>query len=344
MNKRLESILSYPIAKEPAYGVPVPVTEVVYWLRLPLPFALNHINLWLIDKGNSWALVDTGCSTRITRTVLDGLLENEFQQKPIDQIIITHFHPDHIGLARFLANHFNCETWMTLETQKMLMSLLTANTTDRDGNIRRFYTQHGVQTPEPFIEYCIGKTYRAIVSGMPDDVNIIEDQTVIKIGEHHWRAIVTGGHAVGHTSLYCDELKLLISGDQILPEITSNISVQAQITAEYPLQLYMDSFSKFSEIQHEVLVLPSHGKVFQGIKERIMEIKLHHNKMLEKVMDICEQPVTAAESVPKLFQGKLDSLNNIFAFGESLAHLEHLANNGQLQRHKDNGVIRFLQP
>lgn len=337
------SDLSYPFAGVPEPEALLEVSAGVYWLRLPLPFALDHINVWLLDDGDGWTLIDTGISAEATRKVWECLFNSQFRQKKIRRIIITHHHPDHFGLAKWLSDRFSTGIHATAETYTFSEYLLSADVPDRHGPIPDFYRAHGIDNTSDFANFVTGQSYREIVSGLPDKMDIIKEEDSLTIAGKSWRAIIGYGHAAGHLSLYCEESGLLISGDQVLPEITSNVSLHAGEADTDPLQEYLASFEVFRTLPESTLVLPSHGRVFRGLHQRITVIEKHHQDKLAKVFSYCDEPRLATEVADFLFPRRLDNLNQILAFGETLAHLKHLENQGRIKCSMNDGRYYFQQ-
>ncbi|MFT5133444.1 MAG: glyoxylase-like metal-dependent hydrolase (beta-lactamase superfamily II) [Gammaproteobacteria bacterium] len=337
MQEKTNPSLTYPLASTPEPGCAVQVHPGVYWLRLPIPFELNHINVWLLEDGDGFTLVDTGISAGRTCKAWEQIFEEVIKDKPITRIIVTHFHPDHFGLAKWLGDRTGAEYYTSQETLERTSFLLnTANKEDIDSRMI-FYQQHGIEDKDLFEEFLKGNLYSVIVSGLPEQCHIISEGEKINIGGNDWEVIMTYGHAPGHITLHCETLKLLISGDQILPTITSNVSVYADQPDANPLDEFLQSFNKFKAIAEDTIVLPSHGKVFQGIHTRIGEIVGHHEIMLIKVLSICEQAHSSMELVPQLFRRKLEGINTVLAFGETLANLNYLWAEKKLQRSLESG-------
>ncbi len=335
--------LRYLYPKTPAAGSGMEIFSGIHWLRLPLPFELAHINLWLLEDAKGYTLIDTGVSATDTRAAWENLLSGYLRGKPIKRMIVTHYHPDHIGMAGWLGERFSPRFCLTAPTYERTHYLLSPKP-DRDKpNFARFYRSHGVEDVEAHVEFCAGSLYQKIVSGLPTEKEIISADQEIKIGDHLWRAIISYGHAEGHLSLYCDELQVLIAGDQILPTISTNVSIHAHEPAADNLKFYLDSLQRFQALPQATYVLPSHGKVFQGLHIRLQELQEHHQIQLERVYDLCDEAHTATTMIPLLYGRELHGLNQMLGFGEALAHLVYLENRGRLQRQEDNGKFFYVQ-
>ncbi len=332
MQEKTNTSLSYPVNTTPATGKAVQAGPGVHWLRLPIPFELNHINVWLLDDGDGYTLVDTGISSTKTRQTWQQIFKELIKNKAIKRVIVTHFHPDHFGLARWLCDEQGAEYVSSQETVERTALLLGKTNRENDDARKVFYQRHGIEDWEIFEKFLKGNLYAEIVSGNPLDNSILGQGDTIAIGGNDWQVIMSYGHAPGHICLYCKTLNMLISGDQVLPTISSNVSVYADQPNANPLRDFLDSFQAFAALPEDTIVLPSHGKVFQGLHRRIEEIIGHHDEMLERVVSICQQAHTVTELVPKLFPRKLEGVNTVLAFGETLSHLNYLHAERRLQR------------
>lgn len=347
-----EQKLTYPFGDTlPAPGQAVEVADGVRWLRMPLPFALDHIHLWLlrdeIDGRQGWTVVDTGVCRDELKAQWEQVFDNALDGLPILRIIVTHMHPDHMGLAHWLCDRWNAPLWMTM-TDYAVAALWSGGAVEGGGGANgqgavEHFARHGLRDPEAqdTIRQRAGY-YPGLVPAVPATFHRIMDGSRIRIGHRDWRVIVGYGHAPEHAALYCDELKVLISGDMVLPRISTNISVFHYEPEANPLPLYLDSLHRFDDLPDDTLVLPSHGRPFRGLHERTAQQHAHHAERLREVMDASDSPVSAADIVPIMFRRKLDVHQLTFAMGEALAHLHALYFDGKLSRSVDpDGVIRF---
>jgi len=334
--------MDYPFPERPQPGGLVEVGPGVFWLRMPLPFALDHINLWLLEDGDGWTIVDTGICRDEVKALWRELLAGPMAGRPVKRVIVTHFHPDHVGLAGWLAAELAVAVWMS-QTEWLMAALLHGDELGEvAGRQVAFYRRHGLA--EDWLEPVAarGNAYRKRVSAPPPAYRRIVEGEVIDVGGRGWRVIVGTGHAPEHACLYCESLGILISGDQILPKITPNVSVFATEPDANPLKLYLDSLQRFRPLPAGTLVLPSHGLPFLGLSARLDHLRVHHDARLDEVLAACTAPRSAAEIIPVLFRRTLDSHQITFAMGESLAHLAYLSAVGRLrQEHGADGVVRF---
>jgi len=349
----LESQLDYPFGDTlPETGSVMELAPGIFWLRMGLPFALNHINLWLLedeqDSGNGpvrgWTVVDCGIADDATRAAWESIFANHLRGLPILRVIATHCHPDHVGLADWLCQRWQAPLSMTA-AEYTFSRMMSAALPGVDGTAMfPHFQRHGLRDPAMLKKLQARKSYySSLVPSVPLAYVRLQDGQDVRIGSHVWRVITGFGHAPEHASLYCTELKLLISGDMVLPRISTNVSVFAIEPEANPVQLYLDSLAKYRTLPHDTLILPSHGKPFRGLHTRIDQLNQHHRERLAEVQHACCTPQSAADIVPVMFARPLDAHQLTFAIGESLAHLHKLWFDGVLQRRIDSdGIVRFI--
>jgi glyoxylase-like metal-dependent hydrolase (beta-lactamase superfamily II) len=348
----LESLLDYPFGETlPAPGTIMAVAPGVYWLRMGLPFALNHINLWLLEdeiEGENgpvkgWTAIDCGIGNDATRAAWETIFANQLRDLPILRVIATHCHPDHVGLADWLCKRWQAPLWMSAG-EYAFARMMAAGLPGADGpSMFPHFQSHGLQDPGR-LEQLEGRRhyYTSLVPTMPHAFTRLQDEQRLIIGGREWRIITGFGHSPEHVALHCDSLNLLISGDMVLPRISTNVSVFAIEPEGNPVQLYLDSLHKYADLAADTLVLPSHGKPFRGLQVRINQLREHHAARLEEVLQACTEPRSAADIVPIMFQRPLDTHQLTFALGEALAHLHQLWLAKQLRRQIGaDGVFRF---
>ncbi|MFZ1625786.1 MAG: MBL fold metallo-hydrolase [Gammaproteobacteria bacterium] len=356
-----ESFLRYPLADTlPAPGTALEIAPGIRWLRMPLPFALNHINLWLLrdqdEEGREgWAIVDCGISDDDTRAAWTQVFTNELQGLPVLRVIVTHMHPDHIGLAHWLTEQWNCRLWISA-TDWNTARLGSLSVTGVGGeSAAAFFASHGLIDPESLGKIrARGSYYSTMVPAVPSQYRRLIDGLQLETTDHSWRCIVGYGHAPEHIALYCPDMAgqgddgqvasgILISGDMLLPRISTNVSVFDSEPEANPLPMYLASIRRLAELPADTLVLPSHGKPFYGIRTRIEQLEAHHEERLAVALNACQKhPCSAAELLEVLFKRRLDLHQTTFAMGESIAHLHMLWRAGQLRRVRGtDGVIRF---
>jgi glyoxylase-like metal-dependent hydrolase (beta-lactamase superfamily II) len=345
----LEKQLHYPLGDTlPASGAAVTVAPGVKWLRMPLPFALNHINLWLlrdeIDGQPGWSVVDCGVSTDEVKTHWEQIFATELDGLPILRVIVTHMHPDHIGLAHWLCERWHARLWISATDYGLARLSVNGSTGFGGDSAAAFFASHGLTDPASVAKIQRRSNYYAsLVPAVPSQYRRLADGDALSIGGRQWRCISGYGHAPEHISLYCQESKVLIGGDMMLPRISTNVSVYDMEPEANSLKLFLDSIDKFWTLDAQTLTLPSHGKPFTGLHQRIQQLHDHHRDRLAEVLQACTaQPGSAAEMLPVLFKRVLDLHQTTFAMGESIAHLHKLWFEGRLQRSLgEDGVYRF---
>ncbi len=336
--------LHYPHSHPPAVGERIEVAPGVFWLRMPLPFQLDHINLWLLRDGEGWTIVDTGFPADAVREAWTAILET--LDGPVKRLIVTHFHPDHLGLAAWLMEQTGAPLWMT--SGEFLTAHVVWN--ESGGHGARFmveqFRQHGLDAERLAKFAQRGSGYRKAVPALPEYYHRLKAGDAVAVDGQKWQIIIGHGHAPEHMALYCAELGVLISGDMLLPRISTNVSVFAATPDADALGWFLDSLSELAAGMPEgTLVLPSHGLPFTGVDARVRALCAHHEERLQALEEACEDaPKSAAELLETLFQRALDTHQTMFAMGEAIAHLNHLQQAGRLSRSIDaDGVIRFMR-
>jgi len=334
--------LVHPWPDPPPGGTAIDVAPGIQWIRMPLPFALDHINLWLLEDGAGVTVVDTGVGLPPTRALWEKLLVGLLADRPIVRVLVTHFHPDHMGNADWLTRRFGVELWCP--QAEWLMAQLGWQAMGGNDAEKRMshYRRHGVAEEQVQAFGARGNHYRQLVPSVTDQFRAVREGDVVTIGERRWHAFTVLGHAPEHACLYCPEAGVLISGDQVLPKITTNVSVWPDQPRANPLRLYLDSLGRFRPLPAETLVLPSHGLPFRGLHLRLDYLRHHHDERLAETVHAVAEPRTAADLVPVLFRRRLDTHQLGFAIGETLAHLHYLEAEGQVTRLVDaTGLYRF---
>ena len=334
--------LHYPFPQVPAAGELTEVAPGVFWLRMPLPFQLDHINLWVLRDGDGWTLVDTGFPDDAVRSTWLAILAA--LDGPVKRLIVTHFHPDHLGLATWLMAQTGAPLWMTSG------EFLTAHAVWHEvgGHGARFmveqFRQHGLGADLLAKFEKRGSGYRKAVPALPDYYHRLKLGDNLAVDGRNWQILIGHGHAPEHLALYCPDLSVLISGDMLLPRISTNISVFAATPDADALRWYLESLDTMAaEIPAASLVLPSHGLPFVGVQARVAALHAHHRERLQALEESCtDAPQSAAGLLDVLFGRVLDTHQTMFAMGEAIAHLNYLEQAGRLLRVIDaDGVIRY---
>jgi glyoxylase-like metal-dependent hydrolase (beta-lactamase superfamily II) len=341
------SVLDYPFANPPAPATTLEVAPGVHWLRMALPFQLDHINLWLLEDGSkenpSWLMVDTGLGNEPTRALWDRIFTEKVGSTPVKRVLVTHYHPDHAGNAAWLCARTGAELWMTRgEYLTVHAARHGAAGYSTEAQIALFLA-NGLDAARGKALLTRGDLYRTLVPDFPMSHRRLHAGECISVGGRSWCVIVGHGHAPEHVSLHCEELNVLISGDMLLPRISTNVAVRPIDPRSNPLRLFLESIRRYRDLPGDILVLPSHGLPFRGAHARVAQLEAHHRERLAELQAACvASPRTAAEVLEILFRRKLDNLQIFFAMGEAIAHLHYLHYDGQLARTVGaDGVARF---
>ena len=348
--------LSFPLADQlPDTGSAIEVAPGIFWLRMALPFALNHINLWLLrdrlphptqggEMQEGWTVVDCGIDNPATREAWLKVEQQMLQGLPVLRVLVTHMHPDHMGLAHWLCERWQAPLWMS--TSEYQSALLASSGVSNFGGAptMAFFASHGWRQPEELaqVKARVGY-YPSMVPHIPGAYVRLMAGAPVQIGDRVWQCISGYGHSPEHMALHDAKNQLLISGDMLLPAISTNVSVYAMEPDSNPLQLFLDSLEKMAHLPDPTLILPSHGRPFRGAASRIEQLCAHHTDRLAELLQACrDQAKCAHELLPLLFKRPLDMHQTTFALGEAVAHLNLLWLSGQMLRQRDgDGTIRF---
>jgi len=334
--------LSYPLGAVPETGQLLEVAPGLKWLRLPLPFQLDHINVWLLRDGDGWALVDTGIFTNTTREVWHSVLERHLDGAALTRVLVTHLHPDHVGCAGWLARKFDIELWMPRD-EYLLCRVLVADTgkpAPREGV--GFYRAAGFDSDalERYVEYF--GAFGRVVAPLPEAFRRLYDGQVVRIGDRDWEIIIGRGHSPEHACLLCRDLEVMIAGDQILPTISPNVSVYPTEPAANPLAAWFESLDKLRrKLPSDVWVLPAHGQPFTGAHSRLRDLTAEHEAGLAALRQLCREPRRAVDVFPALFKARISASNLIMATGEAVSHLNFLVELGEMQVSRDSDGVNW---
>jgi len=337
------SNLEFPFPEPPAPGSATEVAPGIYWLRMALPFQLDHINLWLLRDGTGWTIVDTGIGNAATRALWQQVIDERIGAQPVPRVIVTHYHPDHAGNAAWLSERFGAELWMTQGEYLTAHAVRERSAGYTTEAVLRVFRRNGLEEALAARMSKRGNPYRELVPDFPLTYRRVIDGDRVLINGLHWRVIVGYGHAPEHASLYCEELKLLIAGDMLLSTISTNVSVWSIDPEGDPLRLFLESIRRYRELAPDILVLPSHGLPFRGAHERVGELEAHHDERLAELAAACAGGWKSAyELIGVLFRRSLDNHQMFFAMGEAVAHLHYLYYAGRLSRQEGpQGVMRY---
>jgi glyoxylase-like metal-dependent hydrolase (beta-lactamase superfamily II) len=335
--------LEYPFPDPPAAGTTTQVAPGIHWLRMALPFALDHINLWLLEDVDGWLIVDSGLGNDATRAVWDKVFADRIGEKPVRRVLVTHYHPDHAGNAAWLCQRTGAELWMTRGEYLTVHAARHGAAGYSPEAQKGLFLANGLSEAQTNELLSRGGLYRKMVPDFPFSHRRLLEGERLKIGGREWKVIVGYGHAPEHASLYSQEANVLISGDMLLPRISTNVAVRPIDPGSNPLRSFLDSIRRYRDLPADMLVLPSHGLPFRGAHARITQLEAHHAERLAELRAACAaSPRAAADVLEVLFRRKLDTGQIFFALGEAIAHLHYLQYDGQLERRVGaDGVARF---
>ncbi len=342
MNASLPAVLEFPHAGPPSPAQVIEVVRGVGWLRMPLPFALDHINLWLLADGDGWAQVDCGYGDAPTRALWESHFATTLAGRPIKRVIATHYHPDHLGNAAWLTARFGAA--LTMPQAEFLTAHMVANgaTGYAIDATCELFRAHGMTEEHVAALRARGNNYRRGVPELPASFRRLMADDDVHIGEHRWRAIGGYGHSPEHMALYCADLGVCISGDMLLPRISTNVAVWPVEPDGDPLARFLASLATFAALPSDTLILPSHGLPFFGAALRVEQLHAHHAARLAELEAAAHKPRTAADLLPVLFRRELDLQQRFFAMGEAIAHLNYLWHAGRFTRTIDaDGILHF---
>ncbi len=340
--------LEYPLGKgwAPPLGEPFEVHPGVFWLGMPIPIPLKRINLWLLKDGDGWTLVDTGMHQDVCKDTWQKVFARFCSPESIKRIIITHFHPDHLGLAEWLRSQANCPVLISHGEYNAYHNIRTrqpeefARSVDgftqligADDELKAIYTDAGTPMQNAMLK--------------PEHCDLIDESFKITIGDIRWQAVAGNGHSPEHICLYAPEQNLLISGDQALPRISSNISLYIENANQDPLADWLQSCEHLcDQLPEDVLVLPAHQEPFIGLHTRMRQLIDEHLSELDRLQKSINasgsEPKTGVEISHILFPRELEPYVRMMAVGETLAHLRYLANRKRINALTDaEGTLRF---
>jgi glyoxylase-like metal-dependent hydrolase (beta-lactamase superfamily II) len=337
--------LRYPFESHPGPDEAVEIAPGVLWLRLKLPFRLNHVNIYLLADGDGWAMVDTGFGNDATIAAWETLFDGALSGFTISRVIVTHAHPDHVGQAGWIVQRFRCPFHMSQLEYLQGVYHQNRRTEERLINSREFFRRHGMDEEITTQLLGRGQDYLKRTVPLPAAYRRLSKGEDIQIGTRTFRIITGSGHSPGQVMLYCVAEKLFLSADQVLSKISPNVSVWAHEPEENALGAYLTSLGELTAtLPDDVLVLPGHGVPFYGVKTRIRQLADHHEERCELIATACrEAAMNAAELIPVVFHKHvLDAHQAGFAAGELIAHVNYMLVQKRLTLvQKPDGVLRF---
>ncbi len=342
-------MIEYPHEIPPDAGDSIEVAAGIFWIRMPLPFKLDHINLWLLEdedeNGAGWTIVDTGYGGARTEAIWEQHFIGTMRGLPVKRIVVTHYHPDHVGCAGWLHQRTGAPLYMTA-AEFLSAHAAAGNSAGFDrANTLQLFLDHGLAKLRPDFaaaQQARNDAYQRGVPTLPRQFRRLMAGDTLHIGRRDWQIKTVFGHAPEHAVLFSADDNVLISGDQVLPRITTNVGVWGNQPQADPLKQFLDSMGQFSSLPPTTLVLPSHGRVFRGLHERLDQLRQHHEQRLSELAAVLDAPKSAAEILPVLFRRELDEHQLVFAIAEAIAHLHFLWYAGRVRRSRDSeGIYRF---
>ena len=327
-------LLRFIVDEAIAPGESMEVADGVFWLRFALPMSgLNHINLWALRDKDNWMIVDTGIGNKDSKDIWKKHFDGLMGGRPVNRVMCTHLHPDHTGLAGWICRKFDAPLLMT-RGEYFLCRVLAADTGNpapREGV--KFYRKTGFNEEQIERYKMRFGGFGKAITRLPQSYDRLMDGELGQINGRTWQVIIGNGHSPEHACLYCPELKICLTGDQLLPNISSNVSVWPTEPEGNPLEDWITSCHKLkTEIPEDTLICPAHGVPFYGAHKRLDKLITHHEKALERLRKFCETPRLATEVYSVLFRREINDTNRMMAVGESIAHLNCLKGRGLITR------------
>lgn len=332
----LGSVLRHPWEEPPTGTEAIEVASGVLWMRLPLPMKLDHVNVYALDEGESWTIVDTGFDSKKSRAIWADLMAGPLQGKPISRVIVTHHHPDHIGLAGWFQSEHGAELWTTRTAWLMgrMLQLDTQETVTPE--TIDFWKSAGM---DPVIVEERAKerpfNFSDVVAPLPLGYRRIQQGDTIRAGGRDWDVHMGNGHAPEHATLWSRDDNLVIAGDQILSSISSNIGVYATEPMADPVADWLEACERLKLLARpDHLVLGGHKLPFTGLPVRMRQLIENHHSALTRLEAHLETPCTAGDCFSVLFKRKIGPSEYGLALVESIAHVQHLWLEGRATREK----------
>ncbi|MGY6634520.1 MAG: MBL fold metallo-hydrolase [Alkalilacustris sp.] len=337
--------IAHPFADPPEPGAAVAVAEGVWWLRLPLPMRLDHVNAYALADDDGWTLVDTGFDTPAARAAWDKALSGPLRGRPVARVLVTHHHPDHVGLAGWFQTVHGAELWMP-RTGWLFARMLTLDIQARPTpQTLAFWRAAGLDSDDlarraqerPF-------NFADVVHPMPAGFRRLEDGRVVRMGGRCWDVRFGDGHAPDHATLWSREDGLVLGGDQLLPGISPNLGVYPTEPEADPVAEWLASCERLASFAREdQLVLPGHKLPFTGLPLRLAQLIDNHHGALSRLRAHLVEPHTAVGCFPALFKRPIGAGELTLALVEAVAHLNHLERLGQARWRQDTDGVRLWQ-
>jgi glyoxylase-like metal-dependent hydrolase (beta-lactamase superfamily II) len=335
--------LDFPRPTPPAPGEMTEIAPGILWLRLALPFQLDHVNIYLLRDGDGWMVLDTGIADLRTRTAWQAVLDGRLRGEKLTRLVVTHFHPDHIGLAGWMTGELGLGLAMS-QVEYLTAQNLRHNTQALgSATHRNFYLRHGLNAEATEAVIGRGHSYLKMTTGLPESYERLEAGETLRVGGRDFEILTGGGHAPEQVMLLCRSENIFLAADQVLARISPNIGVWPWEPRADPLGAYLRSLDALrAQVPDSVLALPAHNLPFYGLHQRIGELQHHHALRCDEIVAACANGArTTAEILPVLFHRPLDVHQTGFAFAEVLAHVNYLLRQRRLSMETGaDGIIR----
>ncbi|WP_166417548.1 MBL fold metallo-hydrolase [Cochlodiniinecator piscidefendens] len=333
--------LRYPFPEAPVEGEATEVAPGVLWMRLPLPMKLDHVNVYALDEGDSWTIIDTGFDSKRTRRVWEQLLAGPMQGKPVSRVVVTHHHPDHVGMAGWFQSEHGAELWTTRTAWLFSRMLMLDEQDTPPAETIEFWQSCGMDAEileqrkqeRPF-------NFADVVAPMPLGFKRMKQGDVVRIGGRDWDIHMGNGHAPEHLTLWSRDDNLVISGDQIIASISPNVGVYATEPEADPLGDWLEACERLAPLAREDhLVLAGHKLPFTGLPSRMRQLIENHHGALDRLMAHIKTPKTAGDCFVPLFKRAIGAGEYGLALVEAMAHVSHLYQIGKATRmRRDDGA------
>lgn len=337
--------IRFPFPEVPPPGQVVEVASGILWARLPLPFRLDHVNIYLIKDDGGWAVLDTGIADEASRDAWRALLKGPLAGRRLTRLIVSHAHPDHIGLAGWLCEQFDLPLLTSQTSYLWCLNMSLSPGALEAKPYRDFYLSHGMSAQQTDLVSTQGHRYLKMVTPLPLTFTRLLAGDTLVLGGRTFRVFSGDGHAPEQIMLYAHDEKILLAADQVIAKITPNVSVWAVDPHGDPLGHYVRSIRMLRQHAPEgTLVLPGHQLPFYGLHARCEEILAHHDERCSLIAEACGTgPKSVADLVPVLFPRPLDPHQMSFAFSEVHAHVNRMLRRRELETIvSDEGISRVV--
>lgn len=336
MTSLAPSPIRYPSQDVPGEGEAIEIGQGVLWLRLPLPMQLDHVNVYALDEGTGWTIIDTGFDTRRTRAIWQAILAGPLRGKPVQRVVLTHHHPDHVGLAGWFQTEYGAQVWATRTAWLLARMLRLDDQPLPPPETLAFWRAAGMDAAlyearrhqRPF-------NYADVVAPLPLGYQRLREGDLLHMAGRAWDLRIGNGHAPEHATFWSRDCGLVIAGDQILPSISPNLGVHVTEPEADPVGDWLEACTRLAGFAREDhLVLPGHKLPFTGLPARMRQLIDNHHTALERLLDYLHDPHTAAECFAPLFHRRIGEGEYGLALAEALGHLNHLHHSGEITRRR----------